>query len=212
LDDLTQRELFCRNFGGHWCGERDRFFRFPAPPTPSLEHNDAADIQWGRYDSTPIGRAKFLKKLEEAAILHFAKEGMRASATQELANTAFMNRMNRIIVDWVEDLECAMVGVFMDESVVDKYVQRVEAAMRALSNDEEDLSPARDRKRRREEGDEFSPETRRQMQRIDDEAAIEIEAGPCRSSRNRLFSPPVRAPKDAGRSASSTSSETSSDS
>jgi len=29
IDDAEQRELFCRNFGGHWSVEHQRFFRFP---------------------------------------------------------------------------------------------------------------------------------------------------------------------------------------
>jgi hypothetical protein len=206
LEDSTQRELFCRNFGGHWCEERNRFFRYPMPAASLPE--DSIVLEGSGYDTIPIGRARFLLKLEEAAALHFQKESIKASNTQELASTAFMNRINRIIADWIEDLECAMVGVLMDESTVAKYVQRVDAAMRALSRDEEELSPVRDRKRRREEGDDFSPQTRRQMQRIDDEAVNEVEVGPRRSSRNRLFGHAARVAEDVIEVALEESSET----
>jgi hypothetical protein len=80
MEDEVEREVFCQNFGGHWSKKYKRFFHI-------LE--ERVDFQtksmkgWNRgcnsklvskYDTTPIGRAKFLLALKEAAIQYVESE------------------------------------------------------------------------------------------------------------------------------------------
>ena len=77
IQDSNQQELFCRNFGGHWSTEHKRFFRFPPKEVEKREDGswhkveDAIDFgkEYENYNRTPVGRALFLTKLEEAARL-----------------------------------------------------------------------------------------------------------------------------------------------
>jgi hypothetical protein len=74
MEDKVEREVFCRNFGGHWNKEYNRFFRIPEEcvdfETKSMKGWDRGHILKlvSKYDTTPIGRAKFLLVLKEAAI------------------------------------------------------------------------------------------------------------------------------------------------
>ena len=77
IDNKQQRELFCRNFGGHWSLENGRFFRIPPICYSTIAEAGAATIEdrelWEirlKYSMAPIGRARFLEKLEEAAQKH----------------------------------------------------------------------------------------------------------------------------------------------
>jgi hypothetical protein len=71
-------------------------------------------------------------------------------------------------------------------------VSRVDGALRALKSAEEDLSPIRTRKRRREEGDDFSPETARQFAAMDEAVRNRGEAGPSSPSMVRRLHPRTR--------------------
>ena len=77
IQDSNQQELFCHNFGSHWSTEHKRFFRFPPKKVEKREDGswyeveDAIDFgkEYENYNRTPVGRALFLAKLEEAARL-----------------------------------------------------------------------------------------------------------------------------------------------
>ena len=83
MEDEGQREIFCRNFGGHWDKKHNRFFRIPEERV-DLERKgvkDWPDWEIGHisrvardYDTKPIGRAKFLLALKEAAMQYVELE------------------------------------------------------------------------------------------------------------------------------------------
>jgi hypothetical protein len=74
MEDEVEREVFCRNFGGHWSKKHKRFFCIPEErmdfQTKSMKGWDRSCVSKfvSKYDTTPIGRAKFLLPLNEAAI------------------------------------------------------------------------------------------------------------------------------------------------
>ena len=76
IEDEADREVFCRNFGGHWRVQHQRFFRFPKKKVKKgvdntwHETNNAMyGEEYSKYDRTLIGRALILSKLEDAARL-----------------------------------------------------------------------------------------------------------------------------------------------
>lgn len=199
IDNEQQRELFCRNFGGHWSLENGRFFRIPPicysttaeAGAATIEDRELREIRL-KYSMAPIGRARFLEKLEEAAQEH-CKRGVVLDERVVNAVKAFENRINRTIGEWREALHTALQTseVPVTEADVDKFVSRIDGALRALRSAEEDLSPVRTRKRQREEGDEFSPETRRQFAAIDNAARRQGEAGPSSSGIGHRLRPRI---------------------
>ena len=74
IPNAKEREFFCRNFGGHWNVERNRFFRFPKPRvaiqadgTRDEVEQDFVELEeYKKYDQTLVRRALVLTKLEEA--------------------------------------------------------------------------------------------------------------------------------------------------
>lgn len=150
----------------------------------SVSHNGVSI----EYDMALIGRAKFLSKLEEAAKLHSSMNNLTDESTQGLhdAKKAFESRVNRTIALWREDLDIAMQGIFtLDDEVVDDFVSKIDSAMRCYMEGEAELSPVRNRKRRREEGEDHSPNTLRQMLVLDREAADRGEVRPSQRRRTR---------------------------
>ena len=77
IEDDAQRKWYCRNFGGHWSKQHQRFFRFPPKKVEKLgdgkrhevEDADAYGNEYKKYNRTVIGRALVLLNLEEAAML-----------------------------------------------------------------------------------------------------------------------------------------------
>jgi hypothetical protein len=73
MEDEVEHEVFCPNFGGHWSKKYKRFFRIPEErvdfQTKSMKGWDKGRILKlvSKYDTTSIGRAKFLLALKEAA-------------------------------------------------------------------------------------------------------------------------------------------------
>ena len=200
IDSDEQRELFCRNFGGHWSLENGQFFRFPAnnyAATTELEEECREDKELKeireKYALEPIGRARFLLKLEEAAQEH-CKIGTAEDDRVANAVKAFEGRINKVVGEWRDALHVALQTseVPLTEGDVNKFISKVDGALRALRSAEEDLTPERTRKRRREEGDDFSPETRRQFAAMDDVARNRGEAGPSSPGYVRRLRPRPR--------------------
>lgn len=191
MEDAPQRELFCRNFGGHWSSQHNRFFRFLPNPIDekvqviaNADEITVLDEVRGMYDTAPIGRARFLFTLEEAAILHFSLSHLTEESTQALhdAKHAFEGRMNNVIVQWKEYLTFALNDVAnLDDEVLDSLVEQINAAMSCYKKGEVDSTPIRDRKRRQDEGEDHSPQTLRQMQQVDRQLAE--RGGPSSSQR-----------------------------
>jgi hypothetical protein len=72
MEDEGEREVFCRNLGGHY-----RFFCIPEERVDFQKKSMKGWPGWDRghilklvskYNTAPIGRAKFLFALKEAAI------------------------------------------------------------------------------------------------------------------------------------------------
>jgi hypothetical protein len=68
MEDEGEREVFCRNFGGHWDKEHNRFFRIPEECVNFQKKSMKGWPGWDRghiskfaskYDTAPIGRAPF---------------------------------------------------------------------------------------------------------------------------------------------------------
>jgi hypothetical protein len=117
MEDEAEREVFCQNFGGHWNKEHERFFCIPEERVDFQMKNMKG---WNRghiskliskYDTTSIGRAKFLLALEEAAIQYVELEKINAAdenddsiesrhADLRRMNSmdAFLSRMNSTII------------------------------------------------------------------------------------------------------------------
>jgi hypothetical protein len=83
MEDEGEHEVFCRNFGGHWNKEHNRFFRIPEERVDFQKKSMNGWPGWDRdhisklvskYDTTSIGRAKFLLALKEAAIPYVESE------------------------------------------------------------------------------------------------------------------------------------------
>ena len=200
IGNEEQRELFCRNFGGHWSSENGQFFRIPAKfydiaakSTERCSEDKELEELRKKYAVEPIGRARFLLKLEEAAQEH-CRIGSAVDDRVVDAVKAFEGRVNKAIADWREALHTALQisEVPLTEGDVDKFVSRIDNALKALRSTEEDLSPVRKRKRRMEEGEDYSPETRRQFAAIDDAARNRGEAGPSSPPRIRRLRPRLR--------------------
>ena len=187
VDDAA-REMFCRNMGGHWSLQHEKFFRFPdkkverGPEDSWVEvnHGKEFDEQYKAYDHTLVGRALLLSKLEEAAKVRAVYDTNGQTSTGHSSvdvAAAFDRRIGDIIGHWkafLLDGDCLTVWQGKgDDEVVQAMVDRVESNLRTLKADEVDLSPKRKQKRKREEDDDFSPETKKQFHKVD----IEVQSG-----------------------------------
>jgi hypothetical protein len=161
IEDDAQREWFCRNFGGHWSKQHERFFRFPPKKVEKsgdgkwheVEDVDAYGEEYKKYDWTVIGRALVLSKLEEAAML-------RATTSEESftvvnrsyvdAAGAFDKRMAEVINEWrhhLHDVESESWKTQKGcDGVVDMVVSKVTRYMETFKAKEVELSPERKRK------------------------------------------------------------------
>lgn len=178
IEDGEARELFCRNMGGHWSVQHKKFFRFPDKEVRKgpkktwveVEHAQEFNEQYGAYNHTLIGRALFLSKLEEAAkaraLVEIDGETTTGHSFVEVAG-AFDKRIGDIIAEWrgflLPDFRPIGLPIEADDEQVNVFVDRVDAALRALKVEEVDLSPKRSSKRKREDDDDddHSPETKR---------------------------------------------------
>jgi hypothetical protein len=88
MEDEGEREVFYRNFGRHWNKEHNRFFRIPEERVDFQKKRMKGWPDWDRghisklvnkYDTMPIGRAKFLLALKEAAIQYVESEKNNAT-------------------------------------------------------------------------------------------------------------------------------------
>jgi hypothetical protein len=120
MEDEGEREVFYQNFGGHWDKEHNRFFRIPEECVDFQKKSMKGWPGWDRghisklvskYDTTPIGRAKFLLVLKKAAIQYIESEKNNATDENddivESKDTdlrrmnsmdAFLSRMNSTII------------------------------------------------------------------------------------------------------------------
>ena len=185
IEDDEVRELFCRSMGGHWSMQHKKFFRFPEKEVQKgpdgnwreVERTQEFNEQYGSYNHTLIGRALFLSKLEEAArIRAIVDTGGQSSTDHALLDVAqaFDRRMRDIIHHWrvflVGGEQSPLLYKEDDDEAVKVMISKVDGALRALKAHEVDLSPQQRNKRKREDNDDFSPDTKRQFQRVDMEA------------------------------------------
>lgn len=121
------------------------------------------------YDHTLIGRALFLSKLEEAAEVRDAveidAEFDNPTPMVDVAE-AFDKRVGEIIKHWREFLfegvtEGNLYSLQMADKVLDNLLLKLESALKALKLKTVDLTPKRDKKRKLEEDDDYSPESAR---------------------------------------------------
>src|SRR5450759_2933129 len=192
MEDDGQREVFCRNFGGHWDKEYKKFFRIPEERVDFQKESMKDWPGWDRghisrlaskYDGTPIGRAKFLLALKEAAIQYVELEKNNVvdgnddvveieEADMRRMNSmdAFTRRMNSTIIQWRTYL-ASINGdtLVLSDAKVDEFVAMIEHARKIHCEGETDDTPTRKRKREEEEADsDHSPAFKREMERVDE--------------------------------------------
>jgi hypothetical protein len=151
MEDEGEHEVFCRNFDGHWNKEHNRFFRIPEERVDFQKKSMKGWPGWDRshisklvskYDTTPIGRAKFLLALKVAAIQYVESEKNNAAdenddivesrdADLRRMNSmdAFLSRMNSTIIQWRTYL-ASLNGytLVLSNAKVDDFVAMVEHA------------------------------------------------------------------------------------
>ena len=160
IDNSEQREVFCRNFGGHWSIDHKRFFRFPPKRVEKREdgsyHEITDDIElhesYKKYDHTLIGRALVLAKLEEAAKLRIS---MKDESFEEAdinfwdALQIYVKHIDDAISHWRTSLENPtpelLMSITAEESFVNDVVAQIESAMDVFRSKKVD--PGKKRKR-----------------------------------------------------------------
>jgi hypothetical protein len=189
MEDEGEREFFCRNFGGHWNKEHNRFFRIPEERVDFQKKSMKGWPGWDRghisklvskYNTTPIGRAKFLLALKEAAIQYVESEKNNAAdGNDDIVESkdvdmrrmnsmdAFLSRMNSTIIQWRTYLT-SLNGdtLVLSNAKVDEFVAMVEHAQKIHREGETDDTPTRKRKREEEEAD--LDHFKREMERVDE--------------------------------------------
>ena len=199
--------MFCLNFGGHWSTEYKRFFRFPPNKVEKREDGswhkvkDAIDFgkEYEKYNRTPVGRALFLAKLEEAARLRcsieeasFADVGCDSWG----AVSTFDRRIGHVIEDWRNVLfnpEAQLLLCFEEnDAVVKKVVDGVEKAMKILAAKKVDLNG----KRKRDDGNDSDSSLGSEMRSLMVAVDREYEEGGC-------ISRPSKRPRTRSRAESS---------
>jgi hypothetical protein len=192
MEDEGEREVFCRNFGRHWDKEHSRFFRILEERVDFQKKSMKGWPGWDRvrisklaskYDTTPIGRAKFLLALKEAAIQYVESEKNNAADENDdivesrdvdlrrmNSMDAFLSRMNSTIIH-LRNYLASLNGdtLVLSNAKVDEFVAMVEHARKIHREGETDDTPTRKRKREEEEMDsDHSPTFKREMERVDE--------------------------------------------
>ena len=184
IEDGEQREMFCRNFGGHWSKEQKRFFRFPPKKVEKGDdgswHEVEDDIVFGeeykKYNRTLVGRALFLSKLEEAAKV---RSSVDEASFKDVgccywdAVHAFDRRIGEVIEYWRNKLqkphEELLISFQENDEFVKKVVGRVEKAMEILAAKRVDLGGKRKRDDGSDSDDSWESEMRTEIAAIDRE-------------------------------------------
>jgi hypothetical protein len=182
MEDEGEHEVFCGNFSGHWDKEHSRFFRIPEECVDFQKKSMKGWPGWdsghisklaSKYDTTPIGRAKFLLALKEAAIQYVESEkNNTADENDDIVESrdADLRRMNSTIIQWRTYL-ASLNGDTLVLSIakVDEFVAMVEHARKIHREGETDDTPTRKQKREEEEADsDHSPTFKREMERMDE--------------------------------------------
>jgi hypothetical protein len=192
MEDEGEREVFCRNFGGYWNKEHNRFFHILEERVNFQKKSMKGWPGWDRghisklvskYDTTPIGRAKFLLALKKAAIQYVKSEKNNAAdgnddivesrdADMKRMNSmdAFLSRMNSTIIQWRKYL-ASLNGdtLVLSNAKVDEFVAMVEHARKIHREGETYNTPIRKRKQDKEEANlDNSPTFKREMECVDE--------------------------------------------
>jgi hypothetical protein len=192
MEDEGEREVFCRNFGGHWDKEHNRFFNIPEERVDFQKKSMKGWPGWDRghisklvskYNTTPLGRANFLLALKEAAIQYIESEKNNvADENDDIVESrdadlrrmnsmdAFLSRMNSTIIQWRTYL-ASLNGdtLVLSNAKVDEFMAIVEHARKIHREGETDDIPTRKRKREEEEADSgHSPTFKREMECVDE--------------------------------------------
>jgi hypothetical protein len=192
MEDEGKHEVFCQNFGGHWDKEHNRFFRIFEERVDFQKKSMKDWPGWDRghisklvskYDTTPIGRAKFLLALKEATIQYVESEKNNAvdenddivenkDADLRRMNSmdAFLSRMNSTIIQWRTYLAYLNGDTLvLSNAKVDEFVAMVEHARKIHREGETDDTPTHKWKREEEEADlDHSPTFKREMECVDE--------------------------------------------
>jgi hypothetical protein len=186
IEDGEAREMFCRSMGGHWSVQHKKFFRFPEKEVRKeangnwieVEFTEEFNEQYGKYNHALVGRALFLSKLEEAAKVRSnlpILDGIpyTEQRVQDLARN-FDKNMKEVLFEWRTFLleregkgHPQWFTMQDDDHGIDLLVQRVDAHLRAYHGEDVDFSSKKKMKRKMEDEDDHSPETKRQFQRVD---------------------------------------------
>jgi len=183
----ADREVFCRNFGGHWSVHHKKFFRFPKNEVKKRDDNTWYEAsgpvlgeQHETYDRTLIGKALVLSKLEEAARLRATTtEDMFIDEENSYADVAgaFDRRINDVIETWRRHMLTPNWATTFGETeqIVTLVVGRVEKYMEVFKAKEVDTDRSRKGKRKANEDDNWEPS----QDHVEKKLAIdsEVEAG-----------------------------------
>ena len=136
-----------------------------------------------KYNTTPIGRIKFLLILKETAIQYVKSEknniadennniveSRDANMRRMNSMDAFLNRMNSTFIQWRTYL-ASINGdtLVLSNAKVDKFVAMVEHARKIHQERETKDTPTRKRKREEEEADSDHSQTfKHEMERMDE--------------------------------------------
>jgi hypothetical protein len=178
MEDEGEHEVF----GRHWDKEHNRFFRILEEHVDFQKKSMKDWPGWDRghisrlvnkYDTTPIGREKFLLALKEAAIQYVeSNKNNAADENDDIVENrdADLRRMNSAIIQWRTYLAslngCTLV---LSNAKVDEFVAMVEHARKIHREGEIDDTPTHKRKREEEEADsDHSPTFKCQMECVDE--------------------------------------------
>lgn len=111
--------------------------------------------------------------------------------TMDNVAKAFDMRINEVITKWRKYLgegeEPTWMHVKSEDEMMKSLMDEVDCALRTLKAHEVDLTPLRMKKRRIEEEDDHSPETKRQFERVDMQVqATNLQTVPRRTSRRLM--------------------------
>jgi hypothetical protein len=131
------------------------------------------------YNMKLIGGPLILSKLEETAKVHSLVDlygnSMTKNKMEDIAK-AFDTRMNEVIMKWRlylgEGNDPFWLHVKSEDAMINKLMDDVDRAVMALEAHEVDITPKKKSKRKIEEEDDHSPETKWQFERVD----MEVEA------------------------------------